>query len=145
MKYKEMRKYIHNLMVSKDVDLIELSAKATLATGVVWVTLKGNNDIKGEDFEERYVEISDDILPIVYKDIRKKLNAVHLYELSEEEVEQLEKQIVFGSLYIADYKNTFGVDPKEVSDYADGYLEAKEMDDFMEYESFYDYICSIEL
>ena len=143
MKTKEMRNYIHNLMVKNNVDIIELPARVTRATGIVWVTLNNNNDIKGEDFDECYVEIKDADIPLIYLFMRKHFKDVHMYELSEKEVEQLEKQIVFGSLYLADYENTLGVSAREVSDYADGYLEAKD-DECFGPESFYDYICSVE-
>ena len=46
-----------------------------------------------------------------------------------------------GSCYTADYENSFGVDPNEVADYAEGYLDAKADG---EYDEFYDYICSVE-
>lgn len=38
-------------------------------------------------------------------------------------LEQLRKEIVLGSLFTNDYKNTFGINPNAVQDFFDGYLE----------------------
>lgn len=58
---------------------------------------------------------------------------------------KLRKQIVLNSLYFSDYVNTFGLDPKEVYDFFEGWLDflADEMmEDHPDYkdEQFWDYI-----
>ena len=53
------------------------------------------------------------------------LNELSVYatmeDLSFDDLKSLRKQISLGSIYLADYDNCFGVDRKEVSDYADGF------------------------
>lgn len=141
----KLRKKIHSLMCDRVIDTIELPAKTALHLGIEYVTLKGKAGIQGINFDEEYVPIKDEDLEEVSKAVRKELNDIHLYELTEEEVEKLRKQIVMGSLYVADYENTFGVNPNEVCSYADGYLETKENpEEYGEYDTFYDYIQSVE-
>lgn len=139
MSRKEMRKKIHSLMVKNNMDMIALPARTAILVGVEYVTLKGKTDIQGINFEEKYVPIDSDFISIIYGVIRKMLKDVHLYELTEEEINDLLDEILFGSVYLADYDNSFGVKPEEVSDYADGFLEVKD-----EYNSFYDYIQTVE-
>lgn len=139
MSRKEMRKKIHSLMVKNNMDMIALPARTAILVGVEYVTLKGKTDIQGINFEEKYVPIDSDFISIIYGVIRKMLKDVHLYELTEEEINDLLDEILFGSVYLADYNNSFGVKPEEVSDYADGFLEVKD-----EYNSFYDYIQTVE-
>ena len=139
MNTKEMRKATHAVMVKKVKDMVSLDAKTAMRLGIEYVTLKGEDDIEGINFEEEYVAIPDEDVEEVYNAVRKELNCIHLYELTEKEVEKLEREIVKGSLYYADYRNTFGVDEHEVANYAEGYLEQED-----EWESFYDYIQSVE-
>lgn len=139
MNNKEMRKKIHSIMVKNNMDMIALPARTAILVGVEYVTLKGKNDIQGINFEEKYVSIDSDFISIIYGVIRKMLKDVHLYELTEEEINDLLDEILFGSVYLADYNNSFGVNPEEVSDYADGFLEVKD-----EYNSFYDYVQTVE-
>lgn len=44
-------------------------------------------------------------------------------DLDFDELKELREQIVVGSFYLSDYRNTLGVSPKQVSDYADYYIE----------------------
>ena len=144
MKVSEMKKVISKIMVKHNIDTYYLTARLGLLLGIECVTLS-KDGIKGIDFEERYVSIKSKDVKSIYDDIRKELREVHLDELSEREVAKLEKQIVKGSVFMSDYENTFGVKPEEVFNYADGYLEAKENpEEYGDYETFYDYICSIE-
>ena len=46
-----------------------------------------------------------------------------LSDLSHEDFKSLYNQISIGSIYLADYDNSFGVDRNEVCNLADGYLE----------------------
>lgn len=46
-----------------------------------------------------------------------------LSDLSFEDFKSLYEQISIGSIYLADYENTFGIDKNEVCALADGYLE----------------------
>lgn len=43
--------------------------------------------------------------------------------MSEENLWKLRQEIKLGSLFIADYRNSFGVDPHKVCDFFDGFLE----------------------
>ena len=143
--FQKMRAKAHALMVKNETDMLSLPAKVGLSLGIEYVTLKGEKNIQGINFDEEYVPIRDNDVKTVYDAIRREFNDIHLQELTEEEVKKLERQIVMGSLYTADYENTFGVNPSEVASYADGYLEAKDNpEEFGEYESFYDYIQDIE-
>ena len=45
------------------------------------------------------------------------------YEPSFEEIKQLRDEVVLNSLFVKDYENSFGFDPKEVCDFFDGYVE----------------------
>ncbi len=135
----KMRKAISDLMVKHNTDTVSLDAKTAMRLGIEYVTLKGGDDVHGLNFDEEYVEIPNEDVEEVYNAVRKELNEIHLYELSEKEVEELRSQIVMGSIYYADYDNTFGVDTHEVAAYADGFLEVED-----EYDTFYDYIQSVE-
>lgn len=145
MTNKQMRKYTAQLLVRRQLDMVSLPADTALALGIEFVTLSGKNDIKGINFDEEYVAIPEENIKAACTAVRKELNDIHLDELTEEEVSKLERQIVFGSLYVSDYENTFGVNPNEVCDYADGYLEATDNpEEYGDYESFYWYIQSVE-
>lgn len=139
MTNKEMRSKIYDLMLKHNTDMVSLPAETAIELGIEWVTFKGLKGIQGINFEEEYVPIKSNEVKKVYKAVKKELNEVHLYELSEKEVEYLSKHIVFGSYFLSDYINCYGVAPQEVAAYADGYVEVED-----EYESFYDYIQSVE-
>ena len=139
MTNEEMRAAIAKIMIKNDTDMYELSAYHTMQTGLDYITLKGENNIEGIDLEEEYVEIPNKYIKMIYDAVRVTFDAVHLYELTKKQVCELCTQIVFGSLYLSDYKNRLGVNPKEVAAYADGYIEVED-----EHDSFYDYIQSVE-
>ena len=141
MTNKEMRIKTYNLMLKHSTDMVLLPVVDALALGIEYVTFKGLKDIQSIDFEENFVPIKANKIKRVYKAVRIELEDVHLYELTRKEVEELEKHIVFNSLYLSDYINRFGVKPKEVAQYADSYIDGKEE---YGYESFYDYIQSVE-
>ena len=135
----QMRKRTNALMLAHDVDTVSLPAKTGLRLGIEYVTLAKRDGIQGINFDEEYVAIPNENVEEVYNAVRRDLNEVRLSELTEEEVEKL------GSLYTADYENTFGVNPSEVANYAEGYLEAKDNpEEYGDYETFYDYIQSVE-
>ena len=136
---KEMRAAIARIMIKYDVDIYELSAYHTMQTGLDYITLFGENDIEGINLDEEYVPIPNKYIKMIYDAVRVTFDEVHLFELTKKQVEELRKQIVFGSYFLSDYRNSFGVAPKEVAAYADGYIEVED-----EYESFYDYIQDIE-
>lgn len=141
----QMKKRTHELMVKHGFDTLLLSAKTAIRLGIEYITLKGKTGIQGINFDEEYVPIKDGDAEEVYNAVRKELNEIHLQELTENEVEELQEQIVMGSLYVSDYENTFGVSPNEVCNYADGYLETKDNpEEYGEYDTFYDYIQSVE-
>ena len=126
-------------MLEHGVDMVSLPAETGLRLGIEYVTLATRDGIQGINFDEEYVEIPDKNVEDVYNAVRRELNEIHLSELTEKEVEELRSQIVMGSVYTADYDNTFGVNPSEVAAYAEGFLEAED-----EYDTFYDYIQSVE-
>lgn len=141
----QMKKRTNALMAKHGFDTLLLSAKTAIRLGIEYITLKGKTGIQGINFDEEYVPIKDGDVEEVYNAVRKELNEIHLQELTEKEVEELQEQIVMGSLYVSDYENTFGVNPNEVCNYADGYLEAKDNpEEYGEYDTFYDYIQSVE-
>ena len=43
--------------------------------------------------------------------------------LSQTDLWKLRQEIPLGSLFIADYRNSFGIDPHKVCDFCDGFLE----------------------
>lgn len=133
------------MMVKHGMDTYCLSAKLGLAVGLEYVTLDDKGGVKGINFDEEYVSIkAKDVKPI-YEEVRNELGERHLYELSAKEVAKLEKQIVFGSVFMSDYENTLGVSPKEVCNYAEGFLETQDKpDEYGYYDSFYEYIKSVD-
>lgn len=144
MNTKKMRKAIHDILVKNDKDTYYLSARLAIGIGIECITLE-ENGIIGVNFDEEIVKVPNDDVKRIYDEVRVEFQEIHLDELSEKEVAKLEKEIVFGSYYLADYENSFGVNPKEVSVYADGYLETKEdPEEYGDYETFYDYIQSVE-
>ena len=141
----QMKKRTHALMVKHGLDTLLLPAKTAIRLGIEYITLKGKTGIQGINFDEEYVPVPNEDAEEVYNAVRKELNEIHLQELTEKEVEELQEQIVMGSLYVSDYENTFGVNPNEVCSYADGYLEAEDNpEEYGEYDTFYDYIQSFE-
>lgn len=140
-----MKSAIHDIMVGNGIDIYDLPARTALLIGIDKITLKKGNSIQGIDFEESYVNVPAKHLKKVYNFLRKEFMLVNIQELTEREVEKLSKEINWGSLYFADYNNTLGVNPSVVAQFADGYLEVKENpEEFGEYESFYQYIHSME-
>lgn len=141
----QMRKRTNALMLAHGVDMVSLPAKTGLRLGIEYVTLANRDGIQGINFDEEYVAIPNENVEDVYNAVRRELNEIRLSELTEKEVEKLRGQVVMGSLYTADYENTFGVNPSEVANYAEGYLEAKDNpEEYGDYETFYDYIQSVE-
>ena len=141
----QMRKRTNALMLAHGVDMVSLPAKTGLRLGIEYVTLANRDGIQGINFDEEYVAIPNENVEDVYNAVRRELNEIRLSELTEKEVEKLQGQVVMGSLYTADYENTFGVNPSEVANYAEGYLEAKDNpEEYGDYETFYDYIQSVE-
>ena len=144
MKTKEMRKAIHDILVKNDRDTYYLSAELALRIGIECITLE-KNGIIGVNFDEEIVKVPNDDVKRIYDEVRVAFQEVHLDELTEKQVEKLEREIVKGSYYLADYKNSFGVNPQEVANYAEGYLETKDdPEEYGYYETFYDYIQSVE-
>lgn len=48
---------------------------------------------------------------------------VTLKNLGKTQLKRLRNDIVLNSLYIADYNNRYGIDPHDVCDFFDGYME----------------------
>lgn len=139
-----MRKSIHDILVKNDRDTYYLPAELALRIGIECITLE-KNGIIGVNFDEEIVKVPNDDVKRIYEEVRVEFEEVHLDELTEKQVEKLEREIVKGSYYLADYKNSFGVKPQEVANYAEGYLETKDdPEEYGYYETFYDYIQSVE-
>ena len=51
---------------------------------------------------------------------KKKLS---MRDLSLRQVRKLRKQIVLNSLFVDDYENSYGIDPRAVQDYFDGFVD----------------------
>ena len=144
MNTKKMRKAIHDILVKNDKDTYYLSARLAIGIGIECITLE-NDGIIGVNFDEEIVKVPNDDVKRIYDEVRVEFCEVHLDELTEKQVEKLEKEIVMGSCYLAGYVNSFGVAPQEVANYADGYLETMEdPEEYGDYETFYDYIHSVE-
>ena len=43
--------------------------------------------------------------------------------MTKQELQQLRQQITLNSLYTSDYENSFNIDPRQVQDFFDGWLE----------------------
>ena len=60
-------------------------------------------------------------------------------DLSHDELKELRDEIVIGSCFIADYRNSFGIDPNLLSNYCDNYLdylcEEYGEDDYLEHDT----------
>ena len=139
-----MRKAVHDILVKNDRDTYYLTAELALRIGIECITLE-KNGIIGVNFDEEIVKVPNDDVKRIYEEVRVEFEEVHLDELTEKQVEKLEREIVKGSYYLADYKNSFGVKPQEVANYAEGYLETKDdPEEYGYYETFYDYIQSVE-
>lgn len=77
-----------------------------------------------------------------------------IYELSFDELKGLREQICVGSCFLSDYKNSFGIDEDEVSDYSDGYIDylqeeasekgIEELDDLDTPDAFAEYCMNVE-
>lgn len=48
---------------------------------------------------------------------------LYMPHLTDEEILEVRKQIVLNSLYLSDYITTFDLDPIEVEEYFEGYVE----------------------
>ena len=65
--------------------------------------------------------------------------------MKKEELAKLRKEIVLGSLYYSDYKNSFEIDTHILCDFFDGYIEdlqyqmEEQIEDYTD-EQFFDYI-----
>lgn len=142
---KQMRSEIVRIMVEDGIDTLALPAKVALRLGIEYITLRSIKNIQGINFDEAYVRIDDKDIPELYHVVRKELNRISIFELNEDEAAKLENEVVKGSVYIADYENSFGVPAEEVAAYMDGYLETKDNpEEYGEYETFYDYLQSID-
>ena len=56
-------------------------------------------------------------------DLLREEKEIHIWDLNEEQLKQLRSEICVGSIFLASYANSFEIDSKEVSNYADGYQE----------------------
>lgn len=73
--------------------------------------------------EDLYVRVKNENGKIFEVDVEDLIPLCHIADLDRDELIELGERICFGSIYLADYNNDFFIDPKEVSDYADAYIE----------------------
>ena len=75
--------------------------------------------------------------------------------MTKQELQQLRNEITLNSLYTSDYNNSFNIDPRQVQDFFDGYLEycetipndncdlLRDLVDTMSYNDYYDTLFTI--
>lgn len=71
--------------------------------------------------------------------------------MTKQELQQLRNEITLNSLYTSDYNNSFNIDPRQVQDFFDGYLEYCEyipndngdLVGTMSYDDYYDTLFTI--
>lgn len=61
-------------------------------------------------------------------DLLREEKDLHIWDLDEEQLKKLRSEICVGSAYLSDYNNSFEIDPNEVYNYSEGYLE--EVDEY---------------
>lgn len=61
-------------------------------------------------------------------DLLREEKDLHIWDLDEEQLKKLRSEICVGSVYLSDYNNSFEIDPNEVYNYSEGYLE--EVDEY---------------
>lgn len=67
---------------------------------------------------------------LIIKESEKLKEAeINSNELTKEQLWKLRQEIVLGSLYINDYKNSFGIDPQAVCNFFDSFIEDAQQDD----------------
>ena len=72
---------------------------------------------------------------------------IHVWNLDEDQLEQLGSEIVFNSLYISDCCNSFDIWPEEVYSYMEGFVESLPEDGWEEMctpENFAEYCMGVE-
>ena len=80
-----------------------------------------------EGCEDDFMLLTDEVaIAKLLKEVMIRYEEVSIWSLSEEEVVELTTQITWNSIFYSDYSNSFGVDKKVVSDFADGFLDDKE-------------------
>ena len=100
-----------------------------------------------ESFDEEFKKLQES----------KKLKEAEINpnELTKEQLWKLRQEIVLGSLYVNDYKNSFGIDPQGVCNFFDSFIEDAQQDDegnfndrkteeFDNADELYDYYLSCE-
>ena len=74
-------------------------------------------------------------------DLMRDEKEVHIWDLDEDELKKLRKQICIGSCFYSDFKNSFGIDTNEVMMHAEAYedyIAEEELEDTP--QEFADYI-----
>ena len=61
-------------------------------------------------------------------DLLREEKDLHIWDLDEEQLKKLRSEICVGSVYLSDYNNSFEIDPNEVYNYSESYLE--EVDEY---------------
>lgn len=95
--------------------------KTVVYDGKDYETYGYSGEIEDENIEEKrfvVLKTDDGFMVVPFEDVEE----VHtIDELTYEQLVQLRGQICVGSVYLADYKNTFGVTMDEVCSVADSY------------------------
>lgn len=84
-----------------------------------FVSLKGC--VFGDEIE---VKVENKKGNVYYVTIENLTPYKEIQDLTFEDLKTLRSEIHPGSLYLSDFRNSFGIDEKTVSDYADGYVES---------------------
>ena len=101
------------------------------------------NDI---DWEYDYVFIDTSDIPSYLQDLNKivcltDIDVAHnIYDLTDEQLKELRREVRIGSMYYSDYNNSFFIDRSELSDYCESYeewLEEKGIEDSPDEFSYY--------
>ena len=62
-------------------------------------------------------------------EVKEAEEIIDINNLTKEQLWKLRKEIVLGSIYVDDYKNSFGIEPKAVQDFFDSFIEDSQVDD----------------
>ena len=86
-------------------------------------------NILNESFEATIKENKEKSLKENKRKSLKESQKLNPNNLTKEQLWKLRKEIVLGSLYIDDYKNSFGINPENVCNFFDSFIEDAQQDD----------------
>lgn len=154
--HEEISKKIIALMSKNNIDIYTTSS-LTYGSLCIYSIETDGDKILYEGCDDDYRTLTDvDALTELYDEMRLEYEDVHISELTKEQIIDLSNSIVWNSIFVSDYENAYGVKPRIISYYAEGFLEFlnEEMgsyDEVLHYvntcavgERFYNYIQSVE-